>query len=181
MKNIFIEIYRQKKRSLNVALLLLVVNIAVYAVNYGYLDSSVNEARQKWHELRRRVSVAERGDVSVVYRQALADLEKLSALIPLKRQFPSVLGDILDAAASSNVVIGTVTYKPQVVKNEDLLAYSINMSVSGSYAAVKSFLADLQKNRELVVIEAVALSNRDPFEENVSMNVNLTVYLREGA
>jgi len=181
MKQILLEIYRLKKRSLNAALLLLAVNIAVYAVNSGYLTGAVNEAQQKWHELRRKAAAAESADVSVVYRQGVSDLEKLSAVIPPKRQFPQVLGDVLDAAASNNVVTGAVTYKPQVVKNEDLLAYGINMSVSGSYAAVKSFLADLQHNRELVVIESVSLTNSDPFEENVVMHVSLTVYLREGA
>jgi len=68
--------------------------------------------------------------------------------IPAKRQFPRVLGDILDAAASSAVTTGSVSYKPQAIKDQELMDYSISMSVGGSYAAVKSFLADLQKNSE---------------------------------
>jgi type IV pilus assembly protein PilO len=112
------------------------------------------------------------------------DLKKLASRIPAKRQFPRLLGDILDAAASSAVVTGNVSYKPQVIKgHEDLLAYGISMSVGGSYAAVKSFLADLQKNSELVVIDSAGFSNSNLFEENVVMDLRLTVYLqgREGA
>jgi type IV pilus assembly protein PilO len=94
-----------------------------------------------------------------------------------------VLGDILDAAASSAVVTGNVSYKPQAVKDQDLLAYGISMSVGGSYAAVKSFLGDLQKNSEMVVIDGITLSKSDLFEENVVLDLRLTVYLqgKEGA
>ena len=66
-----------------------------------------------------------------------------------------MLGDILDAAASSAVVTGNVSYKPQAIKDQDLLAYGVSMTVGGSYAAVKSFLADLQKNSELIVIDGI--------------------------
>jgi len=57
------------------------------------------------------------------------------------------------------------------------------MTVGGSYAAIKSFLGDLQKYSELVVIDGFTLSKNDLFEENVVMDLHLTVYLqaREGA
>jgi type IV pilus assembly protein PilO len=181
MKQILLEIYRLKKRCLIAMLLLLLTNIAMYAFIHGHQNAALNEARIKCDELRSRLTTAERGDVSAVYRRGLSDLDKLKAIIPPKRGFPLVLGGILDDAASGNLAVKTISYKPQIVKNEDLLEYDINMSVSGSYAAVKSFLADLQKKRELIVIDTIALSNADLFEENVSMNIRMTVYLREGA
>jgi hypothetical protein len=82
------------------------------------------------------------------------------------------------------VVTGNVSYKPEAVKGrDDLLAYGLSMSVGGSYAAVKSFLADLQKNSEMIVIDGVNFSNSDLYEENVIMDLRLTVYLqgKEGA
>ena len=181
MKQVLLEIYRLKKRCLIAMLLLLLANIAMYAFIHGYQNVALNEAQNKCDDLRRRFTTAERGDVSVIYRQGVNDLDKLKTIIPPKRRFPLVLGGILDDAASGNLAVKAISYKPQTVKNEDLLEYDINMSVSGSYAAVKSFLADLQKKRELIVIDTIALSNADLFEENVSMNIRLTVYLREGA
>ena len=78
---------------------------------------------------------------------------------------------------------GAVSYKPQTVKGQDLLAYGITMSVSGSYAAVKSFLGDLQRNNELIVVDGISMANSDLFEENVVMEVHVSIYLqsREGA
>jgi len=129
--------------------------------------------------------VAGRADVATVYGRGVDDLKKLASRVPAKRQFPRVLGDILDAAASSAVVTGNVSYKPQktIKGQEDLLAYDITMTVGGSYAAVKSLLGDLQKNSELIVVDGVKLSKSDLFEENVVMDLRLTVYLqaKEGA
>jgi type IV pilus assembly protein PilO len=55
------------------------------------------------------------------------------------------------------------------------------MKIDGRYAAIKSFLTDLQNNPELIVVDGFSLTNSDPFEENVVMDLHVTVYLREGA
>jgi len=101
--------------------------------------------------------------------------------IPEKRQFARVLSDLLEAAASSGVGVGAISYKPLQIKEEALLSYQLSLSVSGGYAAVKSYLADLQGNPELIVVDTVSFSNSDPFVENVVMDLRITVYLREGA
>jgi type IV pilus assembly protein PilO len=184
MKQVLLELYLQKKRMLIAAVVLLVLNIGLYAVTAGLLEPKIAASQASWTALRQQVAVAGRADVATVYRRGVDDLKKLASRVPAKRQFPRVLGDILDAAASSAVVTGNVSYKPQVVKDRaDLLVYGISMSVGGSYAAVKSFLGDLQKNSELVVIDSVTLSKSDLFEENVVMDLRLTVYLqgKEGA
>lgn len=181
MKQVFLELFRLKKRSLIAICLLLLGNVAVYAYISGYQNSALVAAHTKWSNLRSRVAAADRGDINVVYRQGKIDLEKLRSMIPLKREFPRVLGEILDAAASSGVATGAITYTPQFLKDEKLLAYAVTMSTSGSYAAVKSLLADLMKNRELVVIDGVTLTNSDPYVESVTMELRLTIYLREDA
>jgi type IV pilus assembly protein PilO len=183
MKQALLELVLQKKRTLIVILVLLVLNIGLYAVTAGYLEPRIAASQTAWTDLRQRVAVAGRADVATVYRRGGDDLKKLASRIPVKRQFPRVLGDILDAAASSAVVTGNISYKPQTIKDQDLLAYGISMTVGGSYAAVKSFLGDLQKNSEMVVIDGITLTKSDLFEENVVLDLRLTVYLqgKEGA
>jgi type IV pilus assembly protein PilO len=179
MTQALLDLFREKKVTLIAALVLLLLNIGLYAVTAGYIEPKVAVSQASWSELRQRVAVAGRADVATVYQRGTDDLKKLMSLVPVKRQFPRVLGDILDAAASSAVETGNVSYKPQVVKGrEDLLVYGITMSVGGSYAAVKSFLADLQKYGEMVVIDSVKLSKSDLYEENVVMDLKLTVYLQ---
>ena len=183
MNQALLELIQQKKRSLIVAVVLIVLNIGLYAVTAGYLEPKIAVAQASWSDLRQRVAVAGRADVATVYRRGVDDLKKLMVRVPVKRQFPRVLGDILDAAASSAVITGNVSYKPQTIKDQDLLAYGISMTVGGSYAAVKSFLGDLQKNSELIVLDGISLSKGDLYEENVVLDLRMTVYLqgKEGA
>ncbi len=181
MKRILSELFRLRRRSLIAIAALVLINVILYADIAIYQTPALDNARRSWGSLRDRVMALGRGDVTATYRQGKTDLEKIRTMIPVKRDFPRILGDIMDTAASSGVTMGSVSYKPRTIKEESLLAYAVIMTVNGSYAGIKSFLADLQQNRELVVIDAISLSNGDPYEENVSMELRLTVYLREGA
>ena len=100
---------------------------------------------------------------------------------PEKRDFARILSELLEAAASSAVEVGPISYKPVPIKEEALLSYQLSLSVSGRYAAVKSYLSDLQNSPELIVVDTVSFSNSDLFVEKVVMDLRITVYLREGA
>lgn len=183
MKQALLELLQQKRVLLIVAAVLLLLNIGLFVTLNVYLAPAIIASQSSWNTLRQRVAVAGRADVASVYRRGIDDLKKLATRIPAKRQFPRVLGDLLDSAVTSGVSTGAVNYKPQTVKGHDLLAYSVSMTVSGSYAAIKSFLGDLQKNNEMIVVDGISLSNNDPFEENVALELHLSIYLqgREGA
>lgn len=181
MKLILIEIVRQKKFVLLLALFLILLNAAFMLFMTSYQEPALVSSRSKWSELRNLVARAGHADASSLYRRGKADLETLNTRVPLKREFARLLGDIIETASDSGVAIGSITYKPISIKDEALLSYQLSVSVNGSYAAVKSCLADLLQNPEFMVVESVALTNGDLFIENVVMNLNLTVYLREGA
>lgn len=181
MKRYILEIIRQKWRLLGVMLLLLLLNVILAVVVSAYQRPLVADLQTQWSNLRRQAAQSGTVDAATLHRQGGADLEKLKERIPEKRQFARVLGDLFEAAASSAVELGPLSYKPERIKEEALLSYQLSYSASGSYAAVKSYLADLQKNPELIVVDSVDFSNSDLFAENVVMNIKLSIYLREGA
>jgi type IV pilus assembly protein PilO len=181
MKQYFFEIVRQKWRFLLAIVFLLLLNIALGVVVSAYQLPSLINLQTKWNDLRHKASLSGQQDATTLHQQGSADLEKLKASIPEKRQFARVLSDLLETAASSAVEVGPLSYKPVQIKDEALLSYKLSFSVTGSYAAVKSCLADLQKNPELIVVDSVSFTNNDLYVENVVMDLHLTVYLREGA
>lgn len=181
MRQILLELFRLERRSLVAIVALVLINCLLFAVIGVYQVPALDHARRACNELRGRVTALGRSDVTSIYRQGKGDLEKIRAMIPVKRDFPRVLGEVMDVIAANNLSLGAVTYKPQRVKDEELLAYAVSLSITGQYAGVKSLLADLQKERDLVVIDGIDLKNSDPFEEHVTMDLRLTVYLREGA
>lgn len=180
MKMYVLEIVRQKWRLLSVILALLLVNVAIGVFVSAYQLPSLMNLQTKWNDLRRK-GVGGHVDAATLHREGSADLEKLKARIPEKRHFARVLNELLEAAASSAVEVGAISYKPLQIKEEALLSYHLTFSVNGGYAGVKSYLSDLQKSPELIVVDTVTFTNTDLYIENVVMNLGITVYLREGA
>lgn len=181
MKQYLIEIARQKWRLLIVILILLLLNVTLAVVISTYQVPSLADSQAKWNSLRRQAAGAGQADTATLYKQASLDLEKLMGRIPQKRQFARILSELYESAASSAVEVGTISYKPVPIKEEALLSYQLTLTVKGRYAAVKSYLSDLQSNPELIVVDSAAFSNSDIYVENVDMHLNITVYLREGA
>ncbi len=181
MMPILLEIVRQKKNALLLVGILLFCNIGVFVGINNYLTPTATSLQLKWSELRRKVADTGRLDINALYKQGQADLTNIAERVLAKRHFPRVLGDILDTAASNNVSSGNISYKQEVVKDQKLLAYIVTMNVNGSYAGVKSFLADMLVAEELIVIDSLTISQSDPMTENVTMGLNMTVYMREGA
>jgi type IV pilus assembly protein PilO len=181
MEQYIFEIVRQKWRLLSVILTLLLINITIGIVVSAYQLPSLANLQSKWSELRRQATRVGVADAATLYKQGSVDLETLKARIPQKREFARVLSELLESAASDAVEIGTISYKPEQIKEEALLSYQLSLSASGRYAAVKSYLSDLQDNQELMVVDSVSFSNSDLFDENVVMDLHITVYLREGA
>lgn len=181
MKQIFLEIVRQKWRILSVIATLLLLNVALAVVSSAYQLPLLADLHAKWSNLRSQAARTGQADSATLQQQGAADLEKLKGRIPAKSEYARVLSDLIEAAASNAVEIGAISYKPVQIKEEALLSYQLSLSATGGYAAVKSFLSDLQKNQELIVVDAVTFSNSDLFVEKVVMNLSLTVYLREGA
>lgn len=180
MKQLVFEIVRQKWRLISLIGFMLLLNIVLSVVISAYQLPSIVSLQARWSDARQKSARSGVVDAATLYHQGSADLENLKTAIPEKREFARILSDLLEAAASSNVEVGAISYKPEQLKEEMLLSYQLSLSVSGSYAAVKSYLSDLQKSRELLVVDTVTFSNSDLFVENVVMEVRLTVYLRGG-
>ena len=181
MKRYVSEIVREKWHLLSVILTLLLLSIILGVVVSAYQLPSLADLQIKRSDLRRQTARAGVVDAATLYQQASADLKTLTARIPEKREFARVLSELIESAASNAVEVGAITYKPVLIKEEALLSYQLTLSVSGRYAAVKSYLSDLQNNQELIVVDSVKFSNSDLFDEHVAMDLQITVYLREGA
>ena len=180
MKQLVIEIVRQKWLLLIIIASLLLLNVALSVVMSAYQLPSIISLQTKWSGLRQKQARFGNMDADTLYKQGAADLEKLKASIPEKREFARILNDLIEAADACNVAVGAISYKPEQLKEESLLSYQMDLSVSGSYAGVKSYLSDLQRSKELFVIDTVSFSNSDLYVENVVMNLHLTLYLRSG-
>jgi type IV pilus assembly protein PilO len=99
-------------------------------------------------------------------------------MIAPKKDLARILSELNELATSNSLVVGPVTYKPVEIKDEKLLAYTLGLTVTGRYGAVKSFIGDLGRFKEMVTITTISLNNPKLTEEKVDLRLDLTVYLR---
>ena len=111
MKQYFLEIVFQKWRHLSIIVTLVLINITLSVVVSSYQQPALSDLQTKWNSMRRQAATVGKTDATALYQQGVADLEKLSARIPEKREFARVLSDLLESAAGSAVEIGTITYR----------------------------------------------------------------------
>jgi len=180
MKQQVLVLFRRKRPWLIAIGILLLLNIISFVFIGIFQNPALERKKGVWSEQRKRLDALARGDVTTAYLNAKADLERLQAMIPDKRRFPSLLGQIMDSSSLCSVATDSLTYKPQSIKEQKLLAYEMSMSVSGRYSAVRCFIYEMQTMEQLVVIDGIKLSNEDPYAENVSMELRMTAYLRDG-
>lgn len=180
MIQVLLELLQQKKRTIIAAVALLVLNVAFAALVAGYLQPRIDKSLVQRNDLRQRVAASDKIDIGTIYRRGTDDLKTLFAKIPAKREFSRVLGELLDSASANSLEIGNISYKPQGIKDRKLLAYGLAMTVNGTYAGLKSYLGDLQNFENMVVIDGISFTKNDLYEELVSMDLHLTVYLQGG-
>ena len=156
---------------------LIIINIGLFLYSSAYLEPKLVFLQNKWSE-KRLIAAGESGiDAAAVYQQGTSDLAAWRARIYPKKDFARFIDELFESATNNTLKVGAITYKPQPVKGENLLAYSIGFNVSGKYAAIKSFIADIQRLREIAVIDNISLNGKTT-EESVDMKLQMTAYFR---
>jgi type IV pilus assembly protein PilO len=171
------QIINARRNSFIAISVLILINIGLYIYFSAYLEQRVAFLQNKWSEKRLLAAEGAVTDAAAVYRQGTADLTAWRARIYPKKEFARFIGELFETATNNTLKVGTITYKPQPIKGEDLLAYSIGFNVSGKYAAIKSFIADIERLREIAVIDNISLNGKAT-EESIEMRLQLTAYFR---
>ena len=173
----FLEIVKARLKSIIVLGVLLVLNIVLGLYSLIW-QAPRNEALQIRRNEQQRLLASGGGDISAVYRQGTADLVAFHAMVPPRKSFARVVGEILEMAHNSGLTVSGITYKPNPVASGGLIDYALGFSVVGKYAGVKSYFADLQRLKEMVVVDQFSLAGGRTTEEIVDLKLNLTVYLQ---
>lgn len=163
---------------------------------YLYLDQwqrpRLEQAQVEWFRKRDALATGETVADATRYRNGVRDLEELEKRLVPKKEFAAFVSRLYQTAGDNSLKLAGITYKPGIVKknekekekkaSDQVAVYGVSFTVSGRYGSLKNFIADLARYRELVTIDSISLSSRKQTEEEVSLNVQMTVYLdMEGA
>jgi type IV pilus assembly protein PilO len=176
------DIARGHKRSLAFIAFLAVLNLALALYLSLWQRPELAQAQSEWFAKREAVKAGQNTGAAASYDSTMRDLSAFRQRLIPKKEFPGFLSKLYDLARSNSLAITGISYKPTLTKEKEIIAYGISFTLSGKYAAVKSFLADFERLKEMTTIDSVSLTNSSPTEEQVSLKVQTTAYLlTEGA
>lgn len=157
---------------------LLTVNICLYLYTSLFQQPGIESLRNTWTQKRDAASGRGVLDIAAICRQGEIDLKDWRARILPKKDFARFVGGLFETASHNSLSCKGITYTVSHVKNEDLIAYSLALNVTGKYAGIKSFIADIGRKKEMLSIDTISLSNVDVTGDAVELKLTLTVYLR---
>jgi type IV pilus assembly protein PilO len=174
---LLLDIIRARRKSFIFLGILLALNLLLAAYLLLRQNPRMEELQVRRNE-QQRLLASGGGDISGQYHQGVTDLATFRDRAPQRKSFARVVGEILEAAQNSGLVVSGITYKPNPVAGGGLVDYSLSFSVAGKYAGVKSYFADLQRFKELVVVDQFSLAGGRTTEEMVDLKLTLTIYLQ---
>lgn len=172
------EVIKTRSRSLIVIAVLLLANAGLYVYLSFYQRPQLAAEQSRMFAARKAKNTGISKDATAVYQTGIADLETWNKRITAKKEFARVIGNLMDNARHNSLAVKGVTYKPSPVKGERLLIYSISFDVAGKYAGVKSFIADVSRMHDIIVIDNISLNNSKMTEEYVDLRLELSAYFR---
>lgn len=156
---------------------LLLLNVVLFCYYAIFQQRHVERLQSRWFEARKSLSGGGQ-DILATYRQGEDDLKAWRDRIILKKDFARFVGSLFEAAANNSLAFNNINYKTSQFTAENLAAYRLDFNVTGKYAGIKSFIADIGHMREILTIDNISLNNSDPTSDAVGLKVQLTVYLR---
>ena len=176
------EIIGARRRSFAFVAFLAVLNLALLLYLSLWQTPALAKAQNEWFAQRESLAKGQSLGTAARYQKGVRDLELFRKRLIPKQGFAGFLSELFETAKSNSLGITGITYKPTLIKEEGILSYVISYTVSGKYASLKSFIADLGRYPEMATLDALSLNSTSPTEEAVNLKVQMTVYLKmEGA
>jgi type IV pilus assembly protein PilO len=173
---IIIELIKTKKKSIIAILALAVINLSIYGFTNYFQEPQLEKLQKEWFD-KRRIGGGFL-DKEIVYAQGKKDLETFLAKIPPKKDFIRETGELFEIASNNGLKISSVGYKPEMLKGRDILNYTLTFSVKGGYAAIKSFISDIERSPEILSIDSLSLTNPDISGDAVNFSVKISTFFR---
>ena len=172
------EMLGARRKSFALLAFLALLNLAILLYLSLWQQPELERAQNAWFTKRDALANGQGPQLSDRYRVGARDLVLFQQRLIPKKGFPAFLGELFETAGNNALQLKGISYKPTLVKDEGVISYGIAFTVSGKYASVKSFLADLARYPQMVTLDAVSLSNASQTEESVELKVQMTAYLK---
>lgn len=172
------QIFKAQPRTFILILVLILVNIGFFIFSAVYLTPRFEGLQNQWFEKRKIMTGGIGQDPSALYQQGTKDLATWRDRIIPKRDFTKFIGSLYETASNNSLAFNGLSYKVVQLKEKKLVAYSLDLNVTGKYGAIKSFISDIGRMPEIITMDTISLNNKTFTADQVDLKVQLTVYLK---
>lgn len=151
------------------------ITCSISWVGVSRQQNTIMKQQALWNQYRQQsgTAIADSG------RQSQDRSERLLASALEIHQLPEFIGELLDLISHHDALAGSITYKPNKSGIDGLVLYQLNCLASGSYADLKRLIADLEQLAGLTVLESIKLARKQGDSQSVTLDLQLTILLRE--
>lgn len=164
-------------------LVLFTGSIALFVVNQQLISPGVAALERDYIDLQQRSKQARQLKAAAdnpmsVYQRGKADLDRFMAMIPAQQQFTALVAELFKMSEAAGLEISSVNYQPKELKDQQLLQYGLSFSVTGQYAQLKKFIAQIETSNRIVAIESIALRGKPEDDRGVSLQLQLVTFFK---
>lgn len=177
------DIVQARSKSFLLLAFLAVLNVVLYLYLSASQRPELEKVQNEWFSKRQAQASTQSPAVASRYADNERDLALFEKRLIPKKEFASFLVKLFETAKTDKLVIRGMSYQPSPVKGQPaVVTYRLGFTVSGHYAQIKRFIADLMRYPEAVTLDDLSLGNASQTTEAVGLRVQVTVYLKlEGA
>ena len=124
---------------------LALMNLAALLYLSFWQEPELAKAQNDWFAQREALARGQRVGAAERYQAGARDLALFQQRLIPKKGFPGFLSELFATAKGHSLQLKGISYKPTPIKEEGLVSYGMAFTVSGKYASVKSFLAELAR------------------------------------
>lgn len=157
---------------------ILLLNLAFYVVVIERQRDRMARLETVYSKKRNPVGLRAEGERIAGYRIAGEEVKLFEAGLPPKEKFVQRLKEMHDLLERHGLTMDRITFKPKAVGALKLWKYTSSFSVSGRYAQLKGFIADLQNSPNLFCLEKLSFINRSSTRELVNMKLEVSTYFK---
>lgn len=173
------QILLMRKKSLLCLAILLVLSVGIRTYIVYFQEPQLDAARAEWNNMRAAERLGKSsGSKESIYKNGKLDLAKLRQRIYSKDQFARFIVELYEMSAKNSLEIASLTYKPELIKDENVYKYSIVLTSGGKYINQKKFLRDLSVADNLIHVDAISFANQDNSSEKVQLQAHISAYFK---
>lgn len=171
------QILLARRIPLIVVAILFAVTFALQMTITYHQQPKLESLRSDWLKQR---SLDGRGahsqDRESIYKNGMSDLARFRERFYPKSQFARFIGELYATAGKNDLEVVSITFKPTIIKDEQLLQYALSLSLKGKYLQLKKFIYELNRSGNLLHVDSISFVSQGESSETVELQVQITSY-----